>query len=152
MSLDGPPTTYDAVEGRFRKIRKEAEKLQARSNELPAIAARGGGGKKKASTAPRNSQASSNGSQGVISGRIKKSTPAKPKKIVQDPENIFDALEPELDTDYGTASMDQDHSTSGFDISDFNYTAELNAYDDPTNSISDEGYGTYGHVDIKQEL
>ncbi|KAL8857751.1 MAG: hypothetical protein Q9178_005651 [Gyalolechia marmorata] len=98
-SMYGEGATYDAIEGRFRIIRKEAQKLLAEieSGERPAAPPRGAIAKSSSTTSgdevttpkkPRNPRSTnttprakrSAGGEKVLGGRVTKNTDSSPKK------------------------------------------------------------------------
>ena len=83
----GEGTTYDAIEGQFRKIRAEAAKMKSEveSGVAPQAPPRGNSGVKSECSTPRKSRkprTSPKKVSGVISGRVTKSlTPTKKRAV-----------------------------------------------------------------------
>ena len=78
-SMFGQGATYDAIEGRFRKIKAEGDKLrrEVENGERPEAPPRGAG---SANSTPKKRRASGNDSQGVLNGRVTKAGKAKAGK------------------------------------------------------------------------
>lgn len=76
-TMFGEGATYDAIEGRFRKIKADAAKLKAEveSGQRPEAPARG---VKSAPTTPRKRKAVIPEGEGVINGRVTKSKTRTP--------------------------------------------------------------------------
>ncbi|MCJ1244223.1 hypothetical protein MMC30_001421 [Trapelia coarctata] len=137
----GEGTTYDSIEGQFRKIRKEAEKMKQKVDSGEQTEAPPRGNKKDGDsgakpTKARKPRISPKKQDGVISGRVTKSiTPTKKRGVDQ---NAVKGVKEEMES--SASSMMEGHLGGSFDDGDgdFDFSFGVDGLGDENDYIGDE--------------